>query len=333
MTMTAAKLIDVEGFEVIPDVREPAIFLMQTIAAEKDPAQGLLCFYDTGCSAAGISNRAYELLTTLTVRRGPTALDVAGAKSVIIPHGDEQFHLEMECGKKKATITGLRMPHITTPFPVYQLQRAWEDLQKQAYKADKSLTLPSVDVEVGGSGVDVILGIKYLKYYPELVYSLPSGLAVYKAKLKSASGCQAVLGGPHAVWSAAAEKAQHMNPRAYLTAEARAWYVTESWVEINQGKLSDLAKYITVDTDDESSGGLIEVEQPASGCGHCHCQEEAGGATGVYTAAQEEKDFWAVENLGTEATYRCVSCRNCSKCRNSEILEAISFKEEAEQSY
>ncbi len=33
----------------------------------------------------------------------------------------------------------------------------------------------------------------------------------------------------------------------------------------------------------------------------------------------------------TEATYRCISCRNCAKCRDSENQEATSFKEEAEQ--
>jgi hypothetical protein len=35
--------------------------------------------------------------------------------------------------------------------------------------------------------------------------------------------------------------------------------------------------------------------------------------------------------LGTESPYRCVDCRNCTKCRNGEELEAISFKEEAER--
>jgi hypothetical protein len=35
--------------------------------------------------------------------------------------------------------------------------------------------------------------------------------------------------------------------------------------------------------------------------------------------------------LGTESPYRCVDCRNCTKCRNGAELEAISFKEEAEQ--
>jgi hypothetical protein len=67
-----------------------------------------------------------------------------------------------------------------------------------------------------------------------------------------------------------------------------------------------------------------------SSCDHCHCGEAVGGVQYV-SAVKEEKRLWKVEHLGTESPYRCISCRNCSKCRNGDTLEAISFKEEAEQ--
>ncbi len=70
---------------------------------------------------------------------------------------------------------------------------------------------------------------------------------------------------------------------------------------------------------------------PAGGCDHCHCQEETGHITGLYSAVKDKKDYRKVENLGTEATYHCISCRNCAKCRDSENQEATSFMEEAEQ--
>jgi hypothetical protein len=92
----------------------------------------------------------------------------------------------------------------------------------------------------------VIIGIKYLKHYPELLLTLPSGLSVYKAKLLSANGNQAVLGGPHAA------QAQLISPRLYLTSEARAWYVEQNWVEINSGKLSRLE--------------MFTMEEPESDC-------------------------------------------------------------------
>ena len=111
----------------------------------------------------------------------------------MVPYGDEQFHLALAGTKQKATFTGLKMPHITSTFPVFVLTEAWNDLQSGA--AANRVKIPEVDEVIGGSCVDVIIGARYFKHYPELVYSLPSGLAVYRAKLKSASGRQAVLGG------------------------------------------------------------------------------------------------------------------------------------------
>jgi hypothetical protein len=184
--------------------------------------------------------------------------------------------------------------------------------------------------------VDVIIGIKYLKHYPSFLFSLPSGLSVYKAKLLSASGCQAVLAGPHEVWKKVYDQTQLMNPKVYLTCEARAWYVEQKWVEINTGKLSSFARFEIEEREENCRQVVLESEKVGFGsdesrCDHCHCQEETGDATGIYSAAREEKEFWRVEELGTESPYRCISCRNCSKCRNGENLEAVSFKEEAEQ--
>ena len=321
--------IDEDGFEIIPDIPEDGLFLMQMLPSEREEDGELLCFYDSGCGSAGMSDRAYDLLGSKTVRPGPTVLDVAGGKSILVPYGEEQFHLEMGDKKQKATITGLRMPKITAEFPLVQLSAAFMEVQVAAVAAgewDKKLT---ADPVVGGRCVDIILGIRYLKYYPDLVYSLPSGLAVYKARLKSASGCQAVLGGPHAAWTRAAEQTQHMNPRVYFTKEARAWYVEEKWVSINQDKFGKMVGYMDPeeDIDKPTMVAVLDQQKEFHDCSHCHCEASAG----MYSAASQERQLWRVEELGTESPYRCVSCRNCNKCKNGDTLEAISFREEAEQ--
>jgi hypothetical protein len=127
------------------------------------------------------------------------------------------------------------------------------------------------------------------------------------------------------------DMAQHMNPRAYLTAEAKAWFVEEPWARLNQGKLRSLERFVLDEPAEEAFGRRITDGTASRGCLHCKCEEDAENFTGVYSASREEKQFWKVEDLGTESPYRCVDCRNCSKCRNVEELEAISFKEEAEQ--
>ncbi len=126
-------------------------------------------------------------------------LGVASGKTITVPHGEECFYLNLADTtggtKSKATVTGLRIPHVTSELPMLQLQQAWDELQAEAWREDKRFNLPKVDGRISGTGVDVIIGIKYLKHYPELLLTGPSGLCIYKAKLLSASGNQAVLGG------------------------------------------------------------------------------------------------------------------------------------------
>ena len=111
-----------------------------------------------------------------------------------------------------------------------------------------------------------MLGIKYVKYFPRLVYSLPGGLQIYRAVLKSDSPNQAVLGGPHKAWSRMLEMAQHMNPRAYLTAEARAWIVEDTWARLNQGKLSSLERFVLDEPAEEAAGRRITDGSASGGC-------------------------------------------------------------------
>jgi hypothetical protein len=255
-----APMVDRQGYELVPDVTIPGIYMLQNLPAEKDPTQTLLCFYDSGATCAGVSERGYQLLECETVRKGPSILGVAGGKVIEVPHGDERFHLKLFGCKKKATFTGLRMPYITSELPILELQQAWEELQQEAWKLDKKNYLPKVDSSVGGTGVDVIIGIRYLKHYPTFLFSLPSGLSVYKAKLLSASGCQAVLAGPHQVWKRVYEQTQYMNPKVYLTCEARAWYVEQKWVEINTGKLSSLAQFEIEEREEKCRQVALEYE-------------------------------------------------------------------------
>lgn len=296
---------DGEVYDVIPDVNEAAVFMMQAIPAA---GQRLLAFYDSGCSGAGISDRAFYLLNTKSVRKGPTVLDVAGGTRLEIPYGDEQFTVQLEKNRQLATITALRMPNVTSEFPLLHLQQAWDDLAAAA-SGQQVGKLPTVDKTIGGSAVDLIVGIKYLKYFPQLVFSLPSGLAIYRAQFKSFSSHQAVLGGPHSAWAAAAETAGHMNPRAYFTAEARAWCVQESWVRINQNKYSE----------------VMDLQEDNVSC----CQEEFN----MYkmTTSKEDREFQNAEDVGAESPYRCAGCRNCQNCKRGDEMEAVSFREEAEQ--
>ena len=124
---------------------------------------------------------------------------------------------------------------------------------------------------------------------------------MYKGKLKSASGHQAILGGPHKAWTAAAASSRHMNPRVYFTMEARAWYVEQKWVQINSTRLS---KYREEDMENEEkkvvSYMMHSEEMVDGGCDHCHCGEGETDHQAAYNVAGMERKLWEVEQLGTD---------------------------------
>ena len=74
------------------------------------------------------------------------------------------------------------------------------------------------------------------------------------------------------------------------------------------------------DTFDDDRSGCLE-------------EESVNDGRKVSTAllAKSERIFSEVENAGTEISYRCIDCRKCQKCLNSERTELISIKEEVEQ--
>ena len=336
---TSKPVIQVSGYEVIPDVDEPSIFMLQNIAVDQD--RDLFMFYDSGCGGASISDRAYSLLDTETMRPGPTFLSVAGGETIKLEHGDERFWLELEGVKAKATVTGTRMPHITTPFPLLDLNDAWEELNQEYLKVrPKGDPLPKVDKSIGGVEVDIMLGIRYNKYFPTLLFSLPSGLGIYKSQFVSARDCLGILGGPHRAWRKATDSAHHLGPRAYITQEMRAYYIQSNC-------LSNTPSIVSTPEDDEvylEEDVLQDYEETSlKRCEYSHCNKHSEETSWiipltwnldntVYTVKEDERRFRDSENLGTEVEYRCVSCRNCKRCKQGDILEKVSLQEEVEQS-
>ena len=209
------------GFEVEPDIIEPAIFLMQNY--ETKEGKKILIMFDSGCSAAALTEAAASYLETEVIRPGPTQMGVAGGRTILIEGGDVRFGLETPKTNHIVSITGLVMPTITTPFPVYPLSEAYEDLKK-SYSVDhpQSKSFPTVPNNIGGSSVGIMMGIRYVRYFPKLLYSLNCGLGIYEAQFRTPDGNLGILGGPHKSWREV-YSSQVMSPVIFLTNEMKAY--------------------------------------------------------------------------------------------------------------
>jgi hypothetical protein len=392
---------------ILNDIDAPSIFMMQII---REKQEDLLCFYDSGCGGAAISERAAVILNSACIRQGPTMLNVAGGKTLRIEGGDESFTLSLHNTDLRATLTGLKMEAVTTKFPLWTIHKAWAeikaeiDLEHPAYP-----DLPAVADKLGGTPVDIMIGIRYVKYYPELLFILPSGLAVHRSQFAAPNNEILILGGPHPSWERCAERCNFIGPHSFFTAEMRAYYyscasirhvynsvehvttgrITEvpaepvgqaagegvggedmlrggggcikreggvvQWGEPIKPELDDpgLVDYTDLDwlswmdkvmdyddpddADDEADGDPPEVR-----CQYVHCDAHKGDKDYVipsnwditrssYSLRDTTNRYLEGELSGSEISYRCIKCRNCSSCRNSDSLEASSLREEAEQ--
>ena len=99
-------------------------------------------------------------------------------------------------------MSGVCLDNITSNFPLYPLQgKVLNDIIK-AYKdaVVDARTLPKIPKLVGGE-IDFMIGIKYLKYYPKMIFQLPSGLTIYESVFENADRGSGVIGGPLKIFS------------------------------------------------------------------------------------------------------------------------------------
>ena len=310
---------------------ESPIYMLQYMPV--DDSEPLLVFYDSGCMEAVMNDRAYAVLKTTQVKAGPISLDVAGGKTLLNPYGYEKFSMEM-CNGSTTDITALHMVEVTAPLPVWTLGQAWKDVCDAYLNSGGVVSdLPTCPDEIGGTSVDVMLGVEFMATYPDLVFELPGGLRLYRSKIKAPGGHYGILGGPHHAWSNALSSAHSLGPHVYFTAETRAVASVHLTLKTNF-KMN--MPCVPDDLD------LTPERQARLQCVECGCWEESlfddndvsenNVVHASYQAiASELRKFQDVENIGASIEYRCTVCRNCAACRNSDEIELLSLQEEVEQ--
>ena len=154
------------------------------------------------------------------------------------------------------------------------------------------------------------------------ICSLPCGLSLYRSPLKGVNGHTGVLGGPHKAWAKAAETVNFVGAALFFTHELSAYrYTTESL--FNSGK-----NWCATDPKDDTFPHLrpITVEETTDEDTSLDVHTYSSNIQHVKT---HERKFLESEDIGTQAPYRCIGCRVCNDCKNGDILEATSLKEEA----
>jgi len=281
-------------------VTESGIYQMQQILVNNEP---FLIFFDSGCSDFVVRDNAIKRLGENSRLEYSGQVKLGGIGDVITKSSKGIYSVKIPTYNNQiALFTGACLPNITTTFPKYPLDG---QVQLDIFKAYRQQggdinNLPKLPSSVGGD-VDMMIGIKYLRYHPEPIFQLPSGLTIYKSIFKNADGSRGVIGGPHHIFT--------LIEKQYTKSKSKHIFLTNQFHIYKSG---------------------FQIDPDASILGYKNNPYQID-VINSESYIKYETIFNDVENAGSEISYRCIKCRTCTDCKDHDSTLAISIREEIEQ--
>ena len=308
----------------LPDVEYSAIFALQTIQVLN---VRLNLFFDNGCGDLVIKQSAAEKLTAIgrgfkLVQDSIEINGVCDQKS----YADGVYAISLPLfDGTNITLSGLCVPKITSEFPTYPLSDVESDCKK--WSEGVVMDLPRLPASVGGE-TDILIGSKYLRYFPKIVFEHITGLGVYLSKFQSHDGSRGVVNGPHPRFSEIESefRGNLMKPVVCFSEPVQLIRSGGTWKNPLLGMKVDPTDHIfDFPTCCSRVDSIDSLPNPADGC---------SGDTHFAMVSRKPpecvKRFDAIEEVGSAVTYRCVDCRGCQNCLNGPRIDAVSIQEEVE---
>ena len=139
-------------------------------------------FIDNGCNCAILRDGIpQEEFRSCLLQEGPIRIDVAtGVKveaqdewATLLPLNDGSFQ----------PVRSLSVAKVTSDMPTLRLKPLLNKIKSENRGDIKSKMLQNLQVPARlGGEIDAIIGIQYKSIYPEEIFTLPSGLTIYKSK-------------------------------------------------------------------------------------------------------------------------------------------------------
>ena len=285
---------------------------------------------DCGCSHACLKYGAViHQLNGFCTAKGDFPVNVAGGAQ-IKAKGEWMVSLKKRSGDFQAVV-GLAVDQVTVDFPQVNLSGAINAIKASAPK-NKFIQSCKVPQMAGGS-VDILLGIQYASLFPKLIHMLPCGLGIYELELEApGGGFNACIAGPHETLAALSlEAGGTRNLFSHFTQGLEAWRSLANTAPI-------LANLPPTNEEIHFNHGLSYAEDDtgvlrALGATEEFSCEDSTKYSCTHISADERLSQLKTKlplEIPLDLDYRCVSCRNCAKCLDSDNQEKLSLREEAE---
>ena len=201
-----------QDIDLIDEVREDSIAVMQILNIK---GRLVLTLFDRGANQNLVRGRLAEELGFKPINQSVSAIGVISGSQIWTEYGSYQTYLGPNPQGKYFELVCQGISEITSSFPKYELTNVnQETIDSGDLPIDSNLP-----PYVGGDSVGLLVGLKASELEPECIFTLPSGLGVYKSQFCDAFGSHYCYGGPNKYFTSV-NKRFHGNVsfiKAYLT--------------------------------------------------------------------------------------------------------------------
>ena len=315
-----------------------------------------LVFYDSGATGNLVRGAFAEAAGFKVLDANSQLVGALGSTTMWTKYGTYSAMLGDELSGSYHHLLFQGIDRITTEFPRYDLRPIANEV-KASGRLDPSESYPQ---HVGGMSTDILIGLKSSELQPRLLFTLPSGLGVYRCCLRDCWGSNIAFGGPHELVSAINKKFYGFSVThlSVLLTQLRPSILDSPWLNSNSfappskrplclpltSKQSVRLDTTPVGGSDASLCGLpcseslttIEFEHESECSGsqaHNDCAHHTNAPLQITKAKVPLSRIRQLMDGDAEpvVSYRCPKCEDCPDCRASATLKTSSLRERAEQ--
>ena len=251
---------------IIPETENTSTYIMQWLQIGKSKC---LCFFDTGADMNMIDGRMAEKERLRVITQAPISLKAVGGTGMMTDYGSYKLNLGPNSEGNYHELTCYGMSKVTDTVPKHDLGVVNDEVQGHPeYIAGEPL--PEY---VGGSKVNLLLGIKNSAVQPVLLYTLESGISVYRSPFRDTFGSTICYGGSHKSFNKSRSVHSVMSLHSFVrsvglsekvemqTAEGMTDSVYEYDISTHELTESKIVKSMTLHKEDIAAG-CLELQPP-----------------------------------------------------------------------
>ena len=339
--------------DLVPEVLEDSIQVMQYLSIKGKP---VLTLYDRGANQHLIEGKLAENLGIKVLHQQPSAIGVVSGGKIWTEYGCYQMYLGPTSDGKYIELIAQGISAVTGEFPKYSL----EEVNIEALASTDLHSDTSMPKYIGGERIGLLIGLKNPELEPVCIFTLPSGVGLYKSPFKDMFGSYYCYGGPHSVFSSVNKKFhgnvnhiqvfftqmvnQYKNSLYPSLMESLKPDIIDSECAISYFKESDLKYSYTSSsgqtihpsplssTDFEELGqqATDELESESLLCLEPHCSCPSVNIFKARIPLSRQRSYIDKPDIDNTINYRCEVCKKC-KCTTSSRNKMISLSEMREQ--